>query len=64
MDFRTLKIDMRMDVLRCKSLAMVEERIAVYLRIYNLVRWVMVRAAQWVDKCAGEVSFINARRLI
>lgn len=63
-DFRTLKADMRMDVLRCKSPAMVEKEIAVYLLTYNLVRWVMVRAAQLVDKCAREVSFTNARRLI
>lgn len=63
-DFRTLKADMRMDVLRCKSPAMVEKEIAVYLLTYNLVRWVMVRAAQLVDKCAREVSFTSARRLI
>lgn len=49
-DFRTLKTDMRMEVLRCKSPAMVEKEIAVYLLTYNLVRWVMVQAAQVVRK--------------
>lgn len=63
-DFRTLKTDMRMEVLRCKSPAMVEKEIAVYLLTYNLVRWVMVQAAQVAGKPARDVSFTSARRLI
>jgi hypothetical protein len=63
-DFRTLKTDMRMEVLRCKSPAMVEKEIAVYLLTYNLVRWVMVQAAQVAGKPARDMSFTSARRLI
>ena len=40
-DFRTLKAAMNMDVLRCKSPAMVKKEIAVYLR---LITWC---AGQW-----------------
>ena len=38
-DFRTIKATLEMDVLRCKSQAMVEKEIAVYFLAYNLVRW-------------------------
>ena len=38
-----------MDVLRCKSQAMVEKEIAVYFLAYNLVRWVMAKAAVLAD---------------
>ena len=37
-DFRTLKADMRMDVLRGKSPAIVVKESEVYLLTYNLVR--------------------------
>lgn len=63
-DFRTLKVAMNMDVLRCKSPAMVKKEIAVYFLTYNLVRWTMVRAAQLVKVPARELSFTSARRLI
>ncbi len=63
-DFRTLKAAMNMDVLRCKSPAMVKKEIAVYLLTYNLVRWAMARAAQLAKVPARELSFSSARRLI
>ena len=53
-----------MEVLRCKSPAMVEKEVAVYLLTYNLVRWVMVQAAQVVGKPVRDMSFTSARRLI
>lgn len=63
-DFRTLKVAMNMDVLRCKSPDMVKKEIAVYFLTYNLVRWTMVRAAQLVKASARDLSFTSARRLI
>jgi IS4 transposase len=63
-DFRTLKVAMNMDVLRCKSPDMVKKEIAVYFLTYNLVRWIMVRAAQLVKASARDLSFTSARRLI
>lgn len=63
-DFRTLKVAMNMDVLRCKSPNMVKKEIAVYFLTYNLVRWTMVRAAKLVKVPARDLSFTSARRLI
>ena len=63
-DFRTLKADMHMDVLRCKSPAMVQKEIAVYLLTYNLVRRVMAQAAQLAGESARQLSFTGAQRLI
>lgn len=63
-DFRALKAAMDMDVLRCKSPSMVLKEIAVYLLSYNLVRWVMAKAAQLAQLPARQLSFTSARRLI
>lgn len=63
-DFRTLKADMHMNVLRCKSPAMVQKEIAVYLLTYNLVRRVMAQAAQLAGRPARQLSFTGAQRLI
>ncbi|MEO6145698.1 MAG: hypothetical protein ABIT70_01350 [Sulfuriferula sp.] len=35
-----------MDVLRCKTKAMIEKEIALYLLAYNLVRWRQRRRSQ------------------
>lgn len=63
-DFRTLKVAMDMDVLRCKSPDMVRKEIAVFLLTYNLVRWSMMRAAQLVKVAPRNLSFTGARRLL
>lgn len=63
-DFRTIKVTMNMDVLRCMSPAMVNKEIAVYLLTYNLVRWAMARAAHLVQIPARALSFASSRRLI
>ena len=44
-DFRSIKSDMGMDILRGKSPAMVNKEIAVHLLAYNMVRSLMARAA-------------------
>ena len=63
-DFRTLKADLNMDVLRCKSPAMVRKEIATYLLSYNLVRHIMTQAAQLAGEPARQLSFTGAQRLI
>lgn len=63
-DFRTLKADMHMDVLRCKSPAMVQKENAVYLLTYNLVRRVMAQAVQLAGESARQFSFTGAQRLL
>ena len=63
-DFRTIKITLQMDVLRCKSRAMVEKEIAVCLLAYNLVRWAMAKAAALTDVLPRVLSFTGAKRLL
>lgn len=63
-DFRTIKVTLDMDVLRCMSPAMVSKEIAVYFLTYNLVRWAMARAAQLAQIPARALSFASSRRLI
>ena len=63
-DFRTIKATLQMDVLRCKTQAMVEKEIAVYLLAYNLVRWTMAAAATLADILPRVLSFTGAKRLL
>lgn len=63
-DFRTIKATLQMDVLRCKTQAMVEKEIAVYLLAYNLVRWAMAAAATLSDVLPRVLSFSGAKRLL
>ena len=46
LDLRAIKVEMQMEVLRCKSPEMVEKEVWAHLLAYNLVRSVMVRAAE------------------
>jgi hypothetical protein len=45
LDLRSLKVTLGMDVLRCKSPAMVRKEVWAHLVAYNLIRAVMARAA-------------------
>jgi hypothetical protein len=62
--FAHLKTTMRMNVLRCKTVAGVTKELAIYLVVYNLIRLVMLgaAAAQRVD--VRRVSFVDAMRLV
>jgi hypothetical protein len=60
--FNQLKTHMKMNVLRCKSLAGVLKELAVYLLVYNLVRLVMLRAAAAQRVSVTRISFIDALR--
>jgi hypothetical protein len=57
LDFRHIKTTMQMDVLRCKTPAMVRKEIWTHLLAYNLVRTVMWQAAQTGPARARRVSF-------
>ena len=46
LDLRSIKCTMQMDVLRCKSPAMVRKEIWMHLPAYNLIRTVMAQAAR------------------
>ena len=45
LDFRSLKSDLKMEMLRCKTPEMVEKEIAVRFMAYNLIRGSMAASA-------------------
>lgn len=63
-DFRVIKSTLQMDVLCCKSQAMVEKEIAVCLLAYNWVRAAMAKAAALKDVLPRSLSFSAAKRLL
>jgi hypothetical protein len=60
LDLRTIKITMQMDVLRCKTPAMVRKEIWMHLLAYNLIRSVMAESAERHELKPREVSFKGA----
>jgi hypothetical protein len=57
LDFRSIKGVLQMDVLRCKTPEMVRKEIWMHLLAYNLIRGVMVRAAEVHEKQPRLMSF-------
>ena len=57
LDLRSIKHVMQMDVLRCKSPAMVRKEIWMHLLAYNLIRKLMVQAAALVGVGPRDISF-------
>ncbi|MEK7785555.1 MAG: IS4 family transposase, partial [Chloroflexota bacterium] len=64
LDLRAIKTVMQMDILRCKTPAMVEKEIAVHLLAYNLVRTVMAQAAVSANLLLRQLSFKAALQLL
>jgi hypothetical protein len=63
-DIRSIKSTMKMDVLRCKTPAMVEKEIWAYLLAYNLLRTVMAVAASENDIEPRQISFKGAKQAL
>ena len=61
-DLRHLKQTMKMDVLRCETVAGVEKELAVFALAYNLVRRVMEEAGRRQGVEAERISFVDALR--
>jgi hypothetical protein len=61
-NFKHIKISMKMDVLRCKTVAGVLKELAMFALAYNLVRSVMVDSAQLQDVEPHRVSLVDAVR--
>jgi hypothetical protein len=57
LDLRSIKAVMQMDVLRCKSPAMVRKEIWMHLLAYNLIRKLMAQAAAAAGVCPRDLSF-------
>jgi DDE family transposase len=63
-DIRSIKSTMRMDVLRCKTPAMVEKEIWAHLLAYNLLRTVMAVAAAAAGIEPRRLSFKGAKQAV
>jgi hypothetical protein len=57
LDFRSIKVAMQMDVLRCKDAKMVRKEVAVHLLAYNLVRTITAQAAHLACVLPRRLSF-------
>ncbi len=60
LDFRNIKTTLGMEVLRCKTPAMVEKELWVCLLAYNLIRLLMAQAAHAAGVNPRELSFKHA----
>jgi hypothetical protein len=60
LDLRAIKVEMPMEVLRCKSPEMVEKEVWAHLLAYNLVRSLMARAAETHEIQPRRLSFKGA----
>jgi hypothetical protein len=63
-DWRTIKVTLHMDILRCKSPAMVKKEISLHLLANNLVRWTMASAAYLGEVLPRLLSFTGAKRVL
>lgn len=62
LNFRHLKTAMKMDVLKCTTVAGVLKELTVFAIVYNLVRVVMIEAARRQGVDVERVSFVDALR--
>jgi hypothetical protein len=61
-NFRHIKISMKMDVLRCETVEGILKELAVFALAYNLVRSVTVKSARLQDVEPDRVSLVDAVR--
>jgi hypothetical protein len=59
-DLRHLKSTMKMEVLHCKSVDGVQKELWMFLLVYNLVRTVMLIAAERQEVSVSRISFASA----
>jgi hypothetical protein len=62
LNFRHIKISMKMDVLRCKSVDGVMKELTMFAIAYNLIRSVMVESARVQEVSVDRVGFLDALR--
>lgn len=63
LDLRNSKATLGLGVLSCKTPAMAEKEIWVYLLAYNLIRMIMVHAAIYTQQLPRELSFKHSLQL-
>jgi hypothetical protein len=64
LDIRSIKQTLKMDVLRCKTPAMVRKEVFAHLLAYNLIRGVMGEAASRHGEEPRRLSFQGARQVL
>ncbi|UYM18792.1 transposase [Endozoicomonas euniceicola] len=64
LDFRSIKTIMNMEMLRCKTPAMVRKEIYVHFLVYNLIRALMARVAKATEQVPRDVSFKAAKQTL
>jgi hypothetical protein len=64
LDLRAIKVEMQMEVLRCKTPEMVEKEVWAHLLAYNLVRSLMVTAAESHGTEPRHLSFKGAMQTL
>ena len=57
LDFRSLKVTLQMDILRCKTPELVRKEIWAHVLAYNLIRTIMAQAASEHDIQPRSISF-------
>jgi hypothetical protein len=64
LDLRSIKTQMKMEILRCKTPAMVRKEIWAHLLAYNLIRKVMAQAAEEHQLGPRQLSFAGAMQTL
>ena len=62
LNFRHMKITMRMDVLKCKTVDGVLKELTMYAIAYNLIRSVMAQSAEVQGVAVDRIGFVDALR--
>lgn len=62
LNFRHIKLSMKMDVLKCKSVDGVMKELTMFAIAYNLIRSVMVESARVQEVSVDRVGFLDALR--
>ena len=62
LNFRHIKITMKMDILKCKSVDGVLKELTAFAIAYNLIRSVMAESARVQDVAVDRVGFLDALR--
>jgi len=62
LNLRHLKTTMKMDVLRCETVAGVSKELLMFALVYNLVRLVMLEASRSQGVAVERISFVDALR--
>ena len=63
-DLRAIKVAMQMDVLRCKTPAMIQKELWMHLLAYNLVRQTMMEAADGAGLEPRQISFTTTMQYL